>query len=320
MKKIFEETEIAEYCFLFEALKWTGFTQYPKKMYGEKAIDVRLDDSWQENYEAELPSYESKFISSDEAERVGLPKNPDWEELISDEDIFTHPNDSDFLRKMLKYEHSDKEKSELEKKLKSAEEHQKKQAAWEKLYDSYIELYKSKLFVALREGKIFAMGRVIPEDESDDNWSYWTDNKHEPISKEVWSLSNIDWDNSTLKDKSHHYCHILVKVDDLLQCFPEPEPDEIKQVSVIAGQHVIDEAAPANAKIRAKRGRKSLAWQEFYVEVAARLKAANIPDKQEAFVAEMQEWCMKAWGKEVGRSTILEKVSPFFKLASGNDA
>ena len=34
--------------------------------------------------------------------------------------------------------------------------------------------------------------------------------------------------------------------------------------------------------------------------------------KQEAFIAEMQQWCRQRWDRDVARSTLLQKVKPYY--------
>ena len=68
-----------------------------------------------------------------------------------------------------------------------------------------------------------------------------------------------------------------------------------------------------NIKMSTKRGRPSLDWNSFYLELTDRIKSDDLPDKQESFIAEMQDWCIKNWGQQVGRSTLLQKISPFYK-------
>ncbi len=46
--------------------------------------------------------------------------------------------------------------------------------------------------------------------------------------------------------------------------------------------------------------------------MAKRLTAKNLPAKQEALIAEMQVWRLHAWGCEVGRSTLLQKIRPYY--------
>ena len=82
---------------------------------------------------------------------------------------------------------------------------------------------------------------------------------------------------------------------------------------MIAGQYILDESNEEKIKKLKKRGRPSMNWGSFYLELAGRVKNGDLPKKQEAFIFEMQGWCLKNWGREVGRSTLLEKIRPFYQ-------
>jgi hypothetical protein len=60
------------------------------------------------------------------------------------------------------------------------------------------------------------------------------------------------------------------------------------------------------------RGRPPFNWGAFHVEIAMRIKSNSFPEKQEALIADMQKWCCENWQQEVGRSTILQKVKPYY--------
>ena len=59
-------------------------------------------------------------------------------------------------------------------------------------------------------------------------------------------------------------------------------------------------------------GRPSFRWDEFNVEIAKRARDGSLPDKQEAMIGEMQIWCKKRWDVDVARSTLLQKIKPYY--------
>ena len=61
-----------------------------------------------------------------------------------------------------------------------------------------------------------------------------------------------------------------------------------------------------------KRGRPAYDWDTFHLQMARRCKEGSLPTKQEALIAEMQAWCLTAWGRSVGRSTLLQKIRPYY--------
>ena len=319
MKLLLEPHWIAKECFLYEALLWGGFYRYPKSEIVPDHIDIRFDRDAQEDFEPYLPN-DYGYIESEEAIRVGLPPNPEYE-AIFDEKIYMLST-PDTINKLLKLTIEESEKEKLKKELVESEEQAKIKTEWDKKYEAYIELVESKLFIALREGKIKAYGRKLPHhdfdtaigilDGSEKSWT-WFDMEHEEIPTTFWRISGIDWSQSSAQNGESHYFHIYVKTYEAMEVFPAPIGEEAKTVSLVAGQYILDEDEIKNIKMPTKRGRPSLDWNSFYLELTDRIKSDDLPDKQESFIAEMQDWCIKNWGQQVGRSTLLQKISPFYK-------
>ncbi|MGQ0527580.1 MAG: hypothetical protein ACT4OY_06075 [Alphaproteobacteria bacterium] len=186
------------------------------------------------------------------------------------------------------------------------------QADWDRQYEERIEVIESKLFVALKDGTLKAFGRPVSVKREDyDVWDMA--DEHEEIPASFWRLNTIDWLQSASKNEKGHYCHIYVNTEQLFALFPPPMQEEAKAVSLIAGQYILGESqAPKSLKM-GQRGRPALDWDSFNLELTDRLMRGNMPKKQEAFINEMQNWCRENWGFEPGRSTILQKISPYYK-------
>ena len=306
MKLILIPYWIAEFCFLKEALLWAGFYRYPKSEIIPDHVDFRFDFDRQQEYEPMIID-DYGYIESEEAIRVGLPPNPEWEALF--DDIHSYLADPDTLDRYLQMDISDFEKEKLRQDHIKAAEHAKAQDEWDKKYEEYIELIESKLFVALKDGTLKAHGR--PQQIEDEIFTAGDD--HEEIPASFWRLNDIDWMQSASKSEKGHYNHIYVNTDQLFALFPPPKAQEAKAVSMIAGQYVLDEEqVPKNLSI-SNRGRPAMDWDSFHLQVSARLVNDGLPEKQEAFISDMQAWCLENWGFEPGRSTILQKISPYYK-------
>lgn len=314
MKLILEPHWIAEHCFLQEALMWAGFYRYPKS----EIIPDRVDDRFskdQVEYEPMIVNNHS-YVESDEAVRIGLQPNPEWEELLTEDessDAFLYSDAAHIERMLTLKELEGDERKKYEKALPAAKERQKEQEEWDASYEEYIEIIEAKLFVALKEGRLQAHGKAVTLKKDDNDDEYENYEEHEEIPKKHWRQDGIIWNASASKNKTGHYCHIYVETDQLFELFPPPDAEETKPISVIAGQYVIDEDDTEKVKIAHRKGRPSYDWPSLYLELTDRLQKGNIPTKQEAFIAEMQEWCFTHWGRKVGRSTLLEKISPFYK-------
>jgi hypothetical protein len=319
MKLVLTPYWIAEECFLQEAIIWAGFYRYPKSEIIPDRVDIRFDQDAQEEFEPHTPDWHG-YIESDEAVRVGLPPNPEWESLFNDED--TYLSDPATIERLLELDLEEAEKEKLRQELVKSKKRAEIQAGWNKKYEAYMELIESKFFVALREGKIKAVGRKLPHhdletatgilDGKEKRWS-WFDMEHEDIPANFWRLDRIEWNQSSAENGESHYFHIYVKTDELMDAFPAPDGEDARSVSLVAGQYILDDSQAIKIKKTSKRGRPSLDWDTFFLELAGRIKNDDLPEKQEAFIAEMQDWCLEHWGQKVGRSTLLQKISPFYQ-------
>jgi len=143
----------------------------------------------------------------------------------------------------------------------------------------------------------------------------WTD-----ISQAFWVSTGIDWKKSHAESRTTAYSHILIDTESLLQCFPITDAEAEAPVGIVkVGSSYILQPGHLRAVSPSKRGRPAFKWDEFHVEVARRLASIGLPTKQEAFIADMQGWCRQQWGRDVGRSTILEKVKSYYGLHIGKD-
>ncbi len=286
---------------------WVGFHRYPKTEIMPDRSDYRFDKKSQDDYEPHIPD-DWGCVLSEEAVRMGLPPNPMWEALFDAEETYLLSN-PESIERLLEMDIDEEKKKKLRKDLVTSKKQAAKQAEWDKKYDEYIELIEAKLFIALREGKLNAKGKRVVEEDGFDNWG----DEHEEISSNFWRKDAIDWTMSSCKTEKNHYCHICVQTNQLLSIFPEPEAKAAPSVSLVGGHYILDEFETSkNLKI-GRRGRPALDWDSFYLELVDRVKRGDLPPKQEAFVAEMQKWCLENWGQEPGRSTILQKISPFYK-------
>lgn len=63
---------------------------------------------------------------------------------------------------------------------------------------------------------------------------------------------------------------------------------------------------------RQPRGRPSFQWQDFQIEIARMFRDGEFPEKKEAAIAHLQQWFERQHAKSVGRSTIGERLKPYY--------
>jgi hypothetical protein len=319
MVTILQPVDVSDRCFLYEALLWVGFNRFPLLSYTENGVDFRFDNKKDDQtYEGEIP-WENMYITTEECASVGLPPNPEYEALINDE----YQPSVETIEKILSYDIEESEKKKLRIQLEEAKIQEEKIAIWEEQFNAYTEVPISKIFLALREGRLKAFGRRLPhlsveksikQLDKKSSWN-WSDLEYEEIPEKFWRIDQIHWSSSAAESEDKHYIHIYVHTEELFSIFPIPAAEQTKNVLLIQGQYVLSHDAPKTVLTK-NRGRPSWDWDSFYLEVSERIKNETYPEKLEAFVLEMQGWCLTQWGFEPGRSTVLQKLSPFHKKFS----
>lgn len=312
---VFIPLAVAERCYLSEALLWVAVNRYPAAYVTEHNIDAREDDEYVEGLEPYLPNEEP--LSGDECAAAGLPSNPEREDFESGDFHQTPEN----LRELLKIlEIPDDDRKRLERELVEAEAFDERQKAWDAEFELFLDEPKARLFLALREGRVGARGKPLPlptwEASIDhleaEQWEGWDKVGWQPIAQEFWISTRIDWFECQAEGKGGAYGLILVECEQLFECFPARVERVDHVVGKVGGALILDQGLSTIAPRGMPRGRRPMEWDAFHLEVAKRLQKAGLPAKQEAFVAEMQDWCRTNWRKDVGRSTILTKVKPYY--------
>jgi hypothetical protein len=306
---------IAERCYLSEALLWVAVSRFPLGFIAENGVDARVEPKYIEGLEPYLPFDEP--VNDEECKSVGLPPNPEYEAHEAGEWHQTPEN----IRKLLQYDSIDEShRTELQQELQISIAFQQRCDAWDAEFNSFADLHKAKLFLFLREGRLPAFGKMLPRRShsasldhlGSTDWKGWDEVKWEPIPPDFWISNKIDWNESRAEGKGPAWCLILVETEVLLKCFPPPAAEQPGNVVKLANDLVLMGDDAVDAKSSTRRGRPAFDWDAFHLEITRRLHANGLPKKQEALVAEMQAWCGKAWRRDVGRSTILQKVKPYY--------
>ena len=105
---------------------------------------------------------------------------------------------------------------------------------------------------------------------------------------------------------------IQVSTDDLFKVFPLPEGRPAPDVLQMGDNFVFPGELSTEPDMPPLVGRPPYPWDEFHVEVAKRVKEGTLWEKQDAFINDMQTWWRNRWGREVGRSTLQQKIKPYY--------
>jgi hypothetical protein len=310
---VYTRQDVAEICYLYEMLLWVALRRVPLAYISDYGVDWRELDKVLDGLD---PTVNFPLVSHAECARAGLPPNPGWDEFLPSDAI----DAEDICRSLRNPNIPNPYREEWEGRLQKPEVFFQLQKNWDAEFDFFVDRHRSRLFLALSDGRIEAKGRRLPKPTyraSVNHYkrSRWTPSNvdWEPIPPNFWNSRGIQWLQCAADGKGTAYGLILIRCDQLFACFP-PQPEKadgiIRIGEVLAPSSQGKTRRPTGQTV----GRPPYDWDSFHIEVARRLLMANgeLPDKQEAFIAEMQNWCAKNWSKEPSRAAVFEKVKPYY--------
>jgi hypothetical protein len=316
IKTILIPQAVAEICYLSEALMWVAINRFPLGALIEEGYDARRELDYIEGLD---PNFgDDSPVTDAECARVGLSVNPTYGAGISG-DAHRAPED---LKNLLSADGlRDDNRQWLERELAESVAFNEACKRWDEEFKDFVDVHSSRLFLALREGRLVAEGIKLPESSREAslirldemNWTGWGLSKWVSIPSDFWHSNKINWEKSWAEGRGAAFALIQVKADGLFACFPPPAPEAANVVKVandlVPLEQTGDEPGTPNL-----RGRPPLNWDSFHLELAKRINSNALPEKQEALVAEMQAWCKRNWRRDVGRSTVLQKIKPYYDL------
>jgi hypothetical protein len=83
-------------------------------------------------------------------------------------------------------------------------------------------------------------------------------------------------------------------------------------VERIGVNFVLSEASEKSPGAARPRGRPAFAWDAFHLEVTDLLLRKELPEKKEAAIQHLQEWFAKTLNQCPSRSSIGEKLKPYY--------
>jgi len=276
----------SDYCFLSEAVLYAALGRLPLDFHAVDGWDEREDPDYQEriafDWKGSIYEPGGTLVSQKTYEELGIGPHPAYD-----------PNaDPEWPERI---------------------------GEWSAKLDHLLDNYRLRILNLLHDGQLGARGRKLPDTVSvDDAAKGFHDTPWDTIPSNYWATARLDWGLHCAQGRGATYRSIKIVTSDLFREFPLPAPQQASEVVQVGDNFILLD----DTTIRARRHERSapsgllgrpplINWTEFHVEVAARLRD-GLPSKQESFISEMQEWCKKRWGREVGRSTVLEKISPYY--------
>lgn len=322
MITVLQPAALAEWCFVSELLYWIALRRLPL------AIDDLDGGEFRFSRECELHASSAiDFpVSDSECELAGLSPNPRYRAFIEERVAI----DAKHLKRMEEFIEtlSGLDREDLVSQRQNALVEVREIEEWDREFGQYLEYYKSKLFLDLRDGRIGCSGialKAVGEEGlnklSEENDLKLEQMEFSTIGQKEWSYSKIDWENSVLYCSECSYCWVRVDVKSMLTTYPLPDTHTIfGAIRKLCDAYIFESDDVSDAPSEARRGRPSLPWDSFHVEVAARAKAGRLPDKKEAAISELGEWFRDTHGLAVSRTSIGQKLTPYYQVLFAREA
>ena len=320
-------TKIAERCFLPEAILWLLLREVPKlEFFSPEGGDERFPDDRESNVRhwGDLTS-----LTDADCEKLGIPPNP-AAELVEDYYYFDpkriyfstldlldrYEGTADSIAESVYKEHTREE-------IEEARKMRVKHSEWLEIVSTKLELPKVTILKSILQGDlpVFCRNRIdrqLYEDENPDDVDPgsdgWFVNQEDPrpfveAPLHIFKATEIDWEESSSTVGDMIFNDICVDTGTLLREFPDP--DEYAITAVRVGDVLLAKDDGHSTSNRPQRGRPSLPWAEMHQELGRRIERGIIPDKKEALVAELMDWCRTKWGRVVSRSAIQSQLRNF---------
>ena len=254
------------------------------------------------------------MVTDTECAVAGLTPNPEYVASLLGGQYF---HGLDFYDKMLAVDSRRERARDPEKQRVEAVEYHQRMAEWQTSLDNYLEYFKARLFVDLREGKIHGSGIEIPAKDEDGAVAYIQadgfDLSEQPtirMNEALWTPTKIDWVNSALIGDRCVYCWVHFSTEAMISAYPISSPLAADKVNPVGDLYVLDGAGHGEPAVPSRRGRPPLPWDQFHLEVAALIAAGALPRKKEAAIHHFVEWFREEFGMSASRSSVGQKLTP----------
>jgi hypothetical protein len=311
-------------CFLREAILWRAFGIYPTGYWDDKGREIREKPEAPEYFTAPMPddTGDQTYLSERQTNFAGLPPDPSMQAILAEEMHF----ELDHYDKMISLLTNSQDDLSMEiaallDDRARASEYWARYSEWRQLHDAYVDQFQLELLLALRKGLIQAFGRRLPRVDRERTLrlferlgTHTGDIEPTAISQALWVSNHVDWDECSLSSKADSYVWVHVLVEDTIKLFPPVSMLPTEKLLPLGDCYAIADALVSSLPKghSGTRGRPSLPWEGFYVEVARMYRDGQMPQKKEAAIQHFQTWFEKELGIEASRSAVGQKLKPFF--------
>jgi hypothetical protein len=305
-----QRVDVPEICFLKEVLFWVAFRRLPVAIYDLDGNEKR-NGTEVGGYAVELGD-DPDWFEDEECASANIPPDPRYAAASRGAYLFSVAEYDDLIAK-IKTDNPSWQR--LNKERDEAVVFEKEMESWSLQYEDAIEYPASKIFVALRDGRLKAKGRLLPDHIDAELSNEDVDIYDTPVVEipaAFWSLKGIDFEDSVAEDDDSCYCHIRCQSTEVFSVFPgDYEP--VLEVGKF-GPNFLLNATPPIRRIEniSQLGRPAYPWDAFHLEIADLIHKGQLPEKKEACIQYQRDWSRITLGIEVGRSAVGQKLTPYY--------
>ena len=186
-------------------------------------------------------------------------------------------------------------------------------------YESVIEFFAARIYLALKEGRLAASGKLLGDQDREramgilkaQDQRLW-DLPTVEIPSHFWSLSGIDWSSNAALNLHEHYCWIRCQTDAVLKTFPWENREPVAGMERVGENFILVTLPRSHRQSGRLRGRPSFPWDAFHLEVTDLLLRGAMPAKKEFAIQHFQDWFEKALRVRPGRTSIGKRLKPYY--------
>jgi hypothetical protein len=294
--RFLQEVRLPQTCLLNQVLLWVAFQRLPVDGPpiddSQEITDFEYEVLAGAGYAFDVIDFWHFYLEESECAVAGLPPDPRRAALLEERINWDGEGDEELKR-------------ELED--------------WMPRYEAAVEFPASRIFIALKEGKLAASGKLLPDPDVGKALQI-LEGRGEgiyelpvvAIPRRFWSLRGIDWASHAARNGQEHYCWIHFKTDDVLKTFSPEDRMPASGVERIGTNFVLSEAAENFPKSARPRGRPALPWDAFHLEVANLLLRGELPEKKESAIEHFKDWFAKNLNQRPSRTAIGAKLKPYY--------
>lgn len=156
----------------------------------------------------------------------------------------------------------------------------------------YLSLFQSKIFSLIKEGNLAFWG--VPSGSKDRTAC--------EIPATALRQDNIKWFSNRI---GNAFCRVSVAFDNLLKEFPEPKAESVR-IKHYENTYILERDEDALPKGKGGRPEK-IDWTLLY-NYCLEHKEAFLTDKQDAFIADFQQYIKNLLNLDISRSAVLERL------------